>query len=318
MQNTPKEWSLIEKIRSRVQRQNDHTVVPLGDDAFVFKNFPGYSVLCQDMLVEGTHFSLDYFTPFDLGWKSLAVNLSDMAAMGATPHFAHVSMALPKKLNDSWLDEFYKGMTELADASGTVIAGGDLTGTQDHVVIDVSLHGSCESPLTRKGTRPGDLLLSSGPLGLSFTGLQVLQKKLPAFESARRKHLRPQPRLDLVADLQKKHNKVHALMDCSDGLVNDALILKPQNGGVHLFAENLPLHPDTLQFAQSQNVNATDLALWGGEDFELLMAVSPDDYDFFQGWKMIGQFTAEPGVFLSTVDGLEEIKEFKGWQHFQS
>ncbi len=97
MQNTPKEWALIQKIRYRVQRQNDHAIVPLGDDAFVFKNYPGYSVICQDMMVEDVHFNLDYFAAFDLGHKALAVNLSDVAAMGARPHFVQVSLALPKK-----------------------------------------------------------------------------------------------------------------------------------------------------------------------------------------------------------------------------
>lgn len=318
MQNTPKEWSLIQRIQDRVQRRNDHTVVPLGDDAFVFRNFPGYSVLCQDMMVEDIHFSLDYCSPFDLGWKALAANLSDIAAMGALPHYAQVSLALPKKMNESWLDDFYKGMTDLADDFDTLVAGGDLAASYDKLVIDVSVHGSCENPITRKGARPGDLLLSSGTLGLSATGMQVLQRRIPGFTEARQRHLRPHPRLDLVPELQKQHKHIHALIDCSDGLVNDALLLRPDGGGFHIFAENLPLHPETQQFAIDHGITAQNLALWGGEDYELLMAVSPDDYDLFPGWRMVGQFTSDPGVFFSTAKGLEEIKEFKGWQHFQS
>lgn len=317
MQNTPKEWSMIEKIRFRVQRQNKHNIVPLGDDAFVFKNYPGYSVICQDMMVENVHFNLKYTSAFDLGFKALAVNLSDIAAMGAQPHYAQVSLALPPNLNESWLDDFYQGMAQLADDWRTEVVGGDLAASPDKVVVDVSVHGSCEHPITRKGARPGDLLMSSGPLGLSFTGLTALQKNLPGFESAKEKHLRPRPRLDLVKGLQTHHARVHALMDCSDGLINDAMQLTPPGGGFHIFAENLPVHTESQQMALELGMPVSDFALWGGEDYELLMAISPDDYDHFSGWHMVGQFTEKPGVFLTFAKGQEEITDFKGWRHFK-
>ncbi len=316
MEKTPKEWALIEKIRYRVQRQNSHTVVPLGDDAFVFKNFPGFSVICQDMMVEDIHFKLDYFSAYDLGAKALAVNLSDIAAMGARPHFAQVSLAKTEKINESWLDEFYMGMSHMADEYGCQIVGGDLAASPHSLVIDVSVHGSCEHPFTRQGVLSGDLLLSSGPLGLSYTGLRALRDRLEGYEDAKKRHLRPQPRLDLVDSLVAKKNKVHALMDCSDGLINDALLLCPPTCGLHIFAENLPLHEDTAKMALKLGIPAHEFALWGGEDYELLMAISPDDYDSFGGWHLLGQFTDTPGVFLTHADGKEEIKEFKGWRHF--
>lgn len=316
MKNTPKEWALIDKIRYRVQRENDNTIVPLGDDAFVFKNFSGYTVICQDMMMEDIHFKLDYFTAFDLGYKALAVNLSDIAAMGARPHFAQVSLALPQNLNDSWLDEFYFGMCQLADEHSCQIAGGDLCRSPDKLVVDVSVHGSCETPLTRKGARPGDLLLSSGPLGLSHTGLIAFQKNLTGYDEAKRRHLNPPPRLDLVSQLQKNKDKVHALMDCSDGLVNDGMLLSPQGGGLHIFGDSLPLHDDTNSLAISLGIPVEDFALWGGEDYELLLAISPDAYDVFPGWHLVGQFTQTSGVFLTMVNHQRELTEFKGWQHF--
>ncbi|WP_373999085.1 thiamine-phosphate kinase [Bdellovibrio bacteriovorus] len=316
MRNTPKEWSLIDKIRQRVQRPNEHTVVPLGDDAFVFKNFPGYSVICQDMMVENVHFRLDYCTAEDLGHKALAVNLSDIAAMGARPHFAQVSLALPKNITESWLDAFYKSMSEMADKYACEIVGGDLTFSDDKLVIDVSVHGSCEKPLTRKGACVGDLLLSSGPLGLSHTGLLALQKNLEGYSTAKTKHLRPEPRLDLVEDLIARRFEVHAVMDCSDGLVNDALRLLPENAGITFFKESLPLHEETLELARKLNIPASDFVLWGGEDYELLIAIPADCYGHFSKWHMVGQFTSEKGVFLSDKNSKEEIPEFKGWKHF--
>lgn len=317
MKNTPKEWTLIDKIHYRVQRPNDHTVVPFGDDAFVFRNYPGFSVICQDMMVEDIHFSLDYFSAFDLGHKVLAANLSDIAAMGARPHFIQVSLAISSKISDSWVEEFYRGMVQLADEYSCEVVGGDLSGSADKVVIDVSVHGSCEYPFTRKGVKKGDLLVCSGPLGLSSAGLTAFQKKIAGYEEAKTKHLRPRPRLDLIPKLLEKKDKVHALMDCSDGLINDALLLSPPECGFHIFAENLPLNEQTSLLALELGTRPLDFALWGGEDYELLMAISPDDYDLFPDWHLAGQFTETPGVFLTRAEGKEEITEFKGWQHFK-
>ncbi|UOF02829.1 thiamine-phosphate kinase [Bdellovibrio reynosensis] len=317
MQNTPKEWNLIDVIKYRVQRQNKNTVVPLGDDAFVFKNFPGYSVICQDMMVEDVHFKTDYCSAYSLGHKSLAVNLSDIAAMGARPHFIQCSLSLPAKYTtESWLDDFYKGMVALADEHGCEVIGGDLTASTDKISIDVSVYGSCEHPLTRKGVKSGDLLLSSGPLGLSYTGFLALNKNINGYEEAKKKHTQPLPRLDLVQTISQNHQKIHALMDCSDGLVNDSLQLIPENGGLHIFEESLPVHQETAQLAIDLGRSVTELVLWGGEDYELLMAIHPDDYSLFQDWKLIGQFTNSPGVFLTDSHAQKEIKEFKGWKHF--
>lgn len=316
MKNTPMEWSLIDKINFRVHREDANTVVPLGDDAFVFKNFPGYSVICQDMLMEDIHFDLSYFSAEDLGFKALAVNLSDIAAMGARPHYAQVSLALPERLTSSWLDDFYSSMSGLADEYGCRIVGGDLCGSKTGLVIDVSIHGSCETPLTRHGTKPGDLLLSSGPLGLSHTGLLALKNNLSGYEVAKRKHRRPSPRLDMQPLLQIKNKYVHGLIDCSDGLINDALRLCRDNLGFHIFAENLPLHEDTNKLALQLGTSPEDFALWGGEDYELLMTIDPDRYNEFSDWHLIGQVTSEPGVFLTGADHKTEISEFRGWQHF--
>lgn len=317
MQNTPKEWNLIQLIKYRVQRQNKNTVVPLGDDAFVFKNFPGYSVICQDMMVEDIHFKMDYSSAYALGHKALAVNLSDIAAMGAKPHFVQCSLALPEKFsNETWLDDFYKGMLALADEHSCEVVGGDLSASPDKVMIDVSVYGSCELPLTRKGTASGDLLLSSGPLGLSLTGFLALTKNLSGFTEAKKRHLQPHPRLDLVDSLAKNADKIHSLMDCSDGLINDALQLIPEGCGLHIFADNVPAHEETQKLAIELGTPVQDLVLWGGEDYELLMSIPAEHFDLFPGWKLVGEFTNSAGVFLTDAQGQKEIKDFKGWKHF--
>ena len=316
MRNTPKEWSRIQRIKSLVQRQSPHTVVGLGDDAFVFKNFPGYSVWAQDMLVEGTHFHREYCSATDLGHKSLAVNLSDLAAMGAQGHFAQVSLALPKNLTESWLDDFYKSMSALADQWNVEIVGGDLTASENSIVIDVSIFGSADKVFTRRGAQAGDLLLCSGPLGLSHAGMLALQKNISNSTQAKEKHRRPNPRLDLVAQLQTNAHEVHALMDCSDGLINDALQLCGENLGLRLKFYDSHFHPEILAIAEELELKPSEFLLWGGEDYELLLAIPATAQKLFPDWQVLGQFQTEAGVFLEEYGSTKEITDFKGWKHF--
>jgi thiamine-monophosphate kinase len=316
VRNTPMEWSRIQRIKSLVQRQSPHTVVGLGDDAFVFKNFPGYSVLAQDMMVENIHFRREYCSATDLGHKALAVNLSDLAAMGAQGHFAQVSLALPKNLTQSWLDDFYKGMTSLADQWNIEVVGGDLTASEKSIVIDVSVFGSTEKVFTRKGAKPGDLLLSSGPLGLSHAGMLALQKNIPNITQALSKHRRPTPRLDLVAALHTHAHEVHALMDCSDGLINDALQLCGDDLGLHLKFYDSHFHPEVLAVAEELEIKPSEFLLWGGEDYELLLVIPKSAQNLFTDWQVLGQFQTEAGVFLEEYGGTKEITDFKGWAHF--
>lgn len=317
MQNTPKEWTRIDRIKSLVQRHSHQTVVPLGDDAFVFKNFRGLSVIAQDMMVEDVHFSLKYTAPAELGHKALAINLSDMAAMGARPHFAQVSLAIPRSLTESWLDEFYIGMTTLADKFQVEIVGGDLCASPSIVVSDVSVYGSCEEPLTRSGAQVGDLLLSSGPLGLSYTGLLALQNQLlERYPASIQQHKLPMPRMDLVEQLQQNKDKVHALMDCSDGFVNDTLVMSRRELGFDIFADSLPIHEETSQLAIQLNKKPLDLALWGGEDYQLLLAINPKDYSSFPEWHLLGEFNDKKDFYLLEGNSKNLISTFKGWRHF--
>ena len=317
MQNTPKEWNRIDRIRSLVQRHNPHTVVALGDDGFVFRNFPGLSVIAQDMMVEEVHFSLEYMTAFDIGHKLLAVNLSDLAAMGAQPRFAQVSLALPKHLTESWLDDFYKGMTNLADQFHVEIVGGDLCASPSIVVGDLSAYGTCDIPLTRTGAGVGDLLLSSGYLGLSYAGLCALQNSWEEkFPESSNHHKRPRPRLDLVHHLQSHRDKVHALMDCSDGLINDTLILSRGELGFDVYADALPIHEETAKIAIDLDKTPLDLALWGGEDYQLLMAIAPQDLHLFPGWHLVGEFTDHKDFYLQQSGQRTLLNSFKGWKHF--
>lgn len=329
MRHTPRELNLIEIIKNRVQRHHPRSLVPLGDDAFVFKSFTDSTVIAQDMMIEGVHFQTQYFSPADLGYKSLAVSLSDLAAMGAKPHFAQVSLAIPESVDEAWVLQFYTGMTELADSFSVEIVGGDLCRSPGPLVIDVSVVGETAVSFTRKGAQPGDWLAVTGPLGLSHAGMLALQKELYIFAEATQKHLRPRPRFD-VAELLRRHQvkptTVHAMMDCSDGLINDLLHLTRRlELGVELKESEIPIESETQGFAVSLHQKALDWALWGGEDYELLLAFPPNRKDelkyIFEAENLdlflIGKFNDSGEITLITSEGKEEpIRDFKGWSHF--
>jgi thiamine-monophosphate kinase len=324
-----REFNLIEKLTKLVRRQHPRTVVPLGDDAFVFKSFSDNTVVTQDMMVEDVHFKSSYFSAADLGHKSLAVNLSDLASMGARPHFAHVSLALPKNISDEWVMSFYSGMTALADQYQVEIVGGDTSLSPGPIMIDVNLIGEAKEVYTRKGTQAGDWLAVTGPLGISHAGMLALQKELYIYAEATQKHLRPKPRLDVTQVLLKHKlgpQVIHSMMDCSDGLINDLQHLTRKfELGIELKEEDLPIESDAYGFAASLQQSARDWALWGGEDYELLLTFpdnkkdeikyifESEDMDLF----LIGRFNESGKITLKNTEGeIEEISEHKGWSHF--
>lgn len=310
MNRAPKEWDYIKNIRDLVRRDKEDTLIPLGDDAFAARppSFP--LVMAQDMMVENVHFRREFCSPEDLGHKALAVNLSDFAAMGATPRWAMVSLALPENLNKSWLDGFYRSMSELGDRFDVEIVGGDLCASPQSLTIDVSLIGFAQKPLSRQKAEAGDLLLCSGPLGLAAQGLLALREN-KNFPLAIQKYRRPEPRLDLLPELQAAADDVHALIDVSDGLISESLHLTRQlELGLDLWSERIPLSPEAPDLRK---------ALWGGEDYELLLAISPTKAGLFPKWKNIGRFTSEKQITLVAPDGKREaVNEFLGWQHFVS
>lgn len=329
MQNTPREHNLIQKLKKLVSRHHPGTLVPLGDDGFVFKSFSENTVIAQDLMIENVHFQTNYFSPSDLGYKALAVNLSDLAAMGARPHFAQVSLALPKDVTEDWILSFYSGMLSLADQYQMEIVGGDLSQSPGPVVIDVSVVGETKEAFVRTGAQDEDWLAVTGPLGLSHTGRLALEKELYIYAEATQKHLRPKPRLDVMALLRQHQitpQTLHALMDCSDGLISDLLHLtRSRNLGIELNEADIPIDSDTQGMASSLHQKALDWALWGGEDYELLLAFPKNkkdemkyifesaDLDLF----LIGQFNESGKITLKNQQGeSEEIQEFKGWSHF--
>lgn len=333
MQNTPREHNLIQKLKKLLERRHPRTVIPLGDDAFVFKSFTANTAIAQDLMIENVHFKTSYFSASDVGYKALAVNLSDLAAMGAQAHFAQISLAVPQDISEEWFWGFYRGVLSLADPYHIEIVGGDLSRSPGPIMVDVSVIGEVQTPFSRSGAQEGDCLAVTGPLGLSHTGRLALEKELYIYAEATQKHLRPKPRMDVAALLRQHHmtpETLHAMMDCSDGLINDLLHLThfgnvPSPLGVELLESEIPIDSDTHGLASSLHQSALDWAFWGGEDYELLMAFPPHkkdemkyifesaDLDLF----LIGHFNDSGKITLKSRNGMiKEVREFRGWSHF--
>lgn len=255
----------------------------IGDDAALFQPTPGcLLVATADMLVEEVHFRRDWTTARDLGWKSLAVNVSDCAAMGAEPRFALVCIGLEPDTPVEWTEELYAGMQDLAGRLGVRIAGGDTVRSHHQQVIAVTVVGEVEPDrvATRAGARPGDALVVTGTVGDSGAGCAALlagpdwATRVPA--AVLDAHRRPWPRV-AEARAAIATGGVTALIDLSDGLASDIRRIGEQSGvGAEIDAGAIPVSAACREAAGLLGRDPLDFALRGGEDYELLFAVAPE------------------------------------------
>jgi thiamine-monophosphate kinase len=268
------EFELIESLASRLDPADG---LGIGDDAAAWTVGPEALVVATtDMLVEGIHFRLDWTTPRDLGWKALAVNLSDIAAMGAAPGRALVSVAmLPGQA--ALVQEMYEGLNDLSRLTGTRVVGGDTVRTPGPLVINVALLGQAEPGrlLRRDGAKPGDLLAVTGRVGASAAGLALLLEgdaaRLSSPDAAPllAAHHRPTPRL--AAGLVLARLGLHCAIDISDGVASEAAHLAAASGvAIAVVSNRIPLHPSVV--ALMGEAEARRLAISGGEDYELMFA----------------------------------------------
>ena len=251
-------------------------LVGIGDDAAAWQTQDTTQVLTADALVEGVHFRRDMASWEEVGWKALAVNLSDVAAMGASPGLATVTLGLPLDLEVAAVDDLYRGILDCSVQHGGVVVGGDVV-RSPVLFIALSLTGTAERLLTRSSARPGHAVAVTGTLGGSAAGLEVLRQGLCPGRgrdalALRSAHLRPQPRLQEGQLLAKRG--VPCAMDISDGLVADlGRVCRVSGVGAVVESASLPIHPAAKRLYPQQSLA---LALGGGEDYELLFAAPPD------------------------------------------
>ena len=272
------ENNIIELLRKRYPGRNSFVKKGIGDDGAVVRPGPAneYWVITTDALLEGIDFRREWTTPYRLGRKSIAVNLSDLAAMGARPRFFTVSLALPAGISRRWILEFYKGMTAPEHSRGAQLIGGDLSSSESGILISVTAVGESQNRkiLYRSGGRAGDLLYVTGILGRSAAGLQLLRSggaksRSHPKQQALRAHLMPEPRCETGLWLAQS-GLVRCMMDLSDGLSVDLPRLCKASGvGAEIRPADLPIFPES----SSWDCDPVKLALHGGEDFELVFSV---------------------------------------------
>ncbi len=272
------ERALIARIRARLSAAPDWLQVGPGDDAAVVAPPRNLSeVITTDVLVEGVHFDRRFVPPDAIGHRALAVNLSDLAAMGAAPRLATLSLVLPPALPLADFDALIEGVLALAEREKTTIVGGNLSRSPGPLVVDVTAIGTVHrrKVLTRSGARPGDLVFVSGAVGAGRAGLEqsVASPDAPPDTGPRRWYLRPQPRTRLGRELGRAQ-VASACMDLSDGLA-DALEQVAEASGVAIDIDRaLPIDPDAARWFEQSGASASSAALAGGDDYELLFTVS--------------------------------------------
>ena len=286
------EFGLIERLRERLGPQtNTGVVLPNGDDCAGLVFAPGRWVLATgDMMVEGRHFLRNRATPNQLGRKALAINISDIAAMGGHPKYALVSIAVREDTSTGYLEAVYDGLREEGETYKTTIVGGNVSRSADAMILDVHLLGESDPDLTlsRSGAHPGDVLMVTGTLGDAAAGLRLLLEADPGgpgeagtlSNDARPlvdAFLLPTPRVR-EGQAVSQSRAATAMIDLSDGLSGDVTHLCEASGtGVLLDCEKLPISDALRQAAESWGLDPVTLALQGGEDYEILLTVKPEE-----------------------------------------
>jgi thiamine-monophosphate kinase len=300
----------------------------IGDDAAAAGITPGMALLSTaDLLAEGVHFDLGWSDPYTLGKKSLAVNLSDIAAMGGSPRYALLSLAIPSRLQLEFMDQFICGFLDLAIKYGVTLIGGDTSSSQGGLMISVTLLGEQfpDKIVTRGGAREGDLICVSGTIGDAALGLRHLQAG-DRHDRTVDRHLDPVPRVELGRALAEE-DIASAMIDISDGFAADlGHILAASGKGARVTIDLLPL---STEFRQAIPVTTSDfhaLPLSGGEDYELLFTLSREKLSAARACAVragveiteVGIVTAESGLFLADSDGNCYETFSSGFDHFSS
>lgn len=324
------EAALINVIRNKYGAPGGGDLaLGIGDDAALIRAGGSLLIVTTDLLVEGTHFRMDLIEPYLLGWKSAAVNISDIAAMGGTPTYCFVSIGLPD-IDVSVVESIYEGMRDVSARYGSVVAGGDTVASSAGIVINVTQLGTVEPDLAarRDGARPGDAILVTNTIGDSRAGLELLLRfglaeARRASEHCVLRHLKPEPRVE-EARAAVTTGKVHAMMDLSDGLASDLhKLCKASKVGARVIADALPISEDLHIAAARLDADPVHLAAGGGEDYELLLSCDPKSAPEIataiastgSTARVIGEITEGEQATLVLATGDEEVIG-GAWEHF--
>ena len=326
------EFALLARLQRRLKQADAPPVVRgIGDDCAVLRPADGHDLLVTtDTQEEGVHFRRDWSTPEDIGWRCLAVNVSDIAAMGGVPLGAVVALSLPETLAVAFVEAMYDGMSALAEAYACPIIGGNISKSTERLSVTITVLGSAprDGAAYRASARAGDAIWVTGDLGGAKAGLEALIHPqavagLPT-DAVLARYRRPRPRLR--ESLFLRQHGARSLIDLSDGLSSDlAHICEASGVGAQLHAERIPIADETRRVARALGLDALTVALHGGEDFELCLTTPPSTAEalaqdfrnrFGCALTRIGMVRAGAGVTLCHSDGGEVPLIAGGYDHF--
>lgn len=330
------EFGLIDRFRSQFQNQNSKTIKGIGDDAAVIDTDTDFFTLVStDMLLEGVHFDLSYVPLKHLGYKAVAVNVSDIAAMNGTPQQITVSIGLSNRFSVEAIDELYAGIQAACEAYNVDLIGGDTSSSRAGLIISITAIGTVHKDkiVYRNTAQNSDILCVTGDLGAAYAGLQTLEREKaeylanpnmqPKLEDKSYivgRQLKPEARTDVVYELNEAGVVPTSMIDISDGLASEILHLCTQSGkGAMVFEEHIPIDDQTFLAADEFKLNPLTMALNGGEDYELLFTIKQSDHDKIKNnskINFIGYMTNDPATIeLATKGGSLVPIKAQGWQH---
>lgn len=331
------EFGLIDQLTKNFELKNENSLVGVGDDAAVIQvSEDTVQLISTDMLVEGIHFNLMYMPLKHLGYKAVAVNVSDICAMNGTAQQITVSLAVSSRFPLEALEELYEGIHLACTNYGVDLVGGDTTSSTSGLVINVTVLGTAKKVdvVYRSGAKEYDLLVVTGDLGAAYMGLQVLEREKEVFKANPsiqpdldghdyiiERQLKPEARKDIIGYLKELEVKPTAMIDISDGLASEILHLcKASKVGCHVYDEKVPIDAKTSMTAIDFNLDPNTCALNGGEDYELLFTIDQKDFDKIKGnphMTVIGHITNEnDGIYYVDKNGSAITLKAQGWKHF--
>ena len=327
------EFKLIEHLTKGFKLNNTSTLVGIGDDASVINFKNNLSVISTDILIENIHFDLTYVPLKHLGYKAVVVNLSDIYSMNARPSQITLSLGLSNRFSVESLEEFYEGIKLACLKYKVDLVGGDTSSSDKGMIISITAIGQVlkNKISKREGAKNNDLLVVSGDLGGAYCGLQILEREkavfnvnpksqpdLDAYTYSVGRQLKPEARKDVFELLDELNIVPNAMIDISDGLSSEVLHLcKSSKIGCNIFEKKIPIDPEVVKICDEFKINPLTVALNGGEDYELLMAISQSDYEKVKNHPfltVIGHFTeSKSGAKLITSLKQEIDLIAQGW-----
>lgn len=331
------EFGLIERLAQLVPVKRNDTIKGIGDDAAIYQQTLPLGLVSTDIMIEGVHFDLSFHPLQHLGYKAIAVNVSDIAAMNAVPRQVVVSLGVPARITVEALEALYEGIAAACEDYSVDLVGGDTTGSPSGLIISVTVLGQAhEHNLTRRdGASPGEVICVTGDLGAPFLGLKLLQREKetfkldpsyqPDFQPEHQyllgRYLKPKARTDIVFELSGLSVVPTAMIDISDGLSSELLhICKASGVGAAIYEVQIPVMNETKLVAQEFGLTATTAALNSGDEYELLFTVTQQDFEkirhlpdvFAIG---ITREASEKAIIIS-AQGTPTPIIAMGWRHF--